>query len=78
MSWIVKLSTDLLVILKRTGVKWDDNEKEKKKERGKSREGREMGRKLKRKSNKRQIKQIFERQTGGNGKENEKKKGQGN
>ena len=36
-----------------------------------------MGRKLKRKTNKRQIKQIFERQTRGNGKENEKKKGQG-
>ena len=32
-----------------------------------------MGRKLKTKTNKRQIKQIFEGQTRGNGKENEKK-----
>jgi hypothetical protein len=31
-----------------------------------------MGRKLKRKTNKRQIKQIFERQTRGNGKQNKK------
>jgi hypothetical protein len=46
-----------------------------KRKKGKSRKGREMGRKLKRKTNKRQIKQIFERQTRGNGKENEKKKG---
>jgi len=36
-----------------------------------------MGRKLKRKTNKRQIKQVFERQTRGNGKENEKKKDRG-
>ena len=43
------------------------------KKRGKSREEWEMGRKLKRKTNKRQIKQISERQTRGNGKENEKR-----
>jgi len=34
-----------------------------------------MGRKLKRKTNKRQIKQIFERQTRGKGKENKKNRG---